>query len=371
MYKSNESEDIFEEKRNIMLWGWYGYENLGDDLLLDTMLKQLYGDITVPINKTYNLPGVKQISRNYKNLLMGAFHNDVLIIGPGGLFPFDNKIKVIIYYIITMFWKLLNRKVIFFGIGISERMSDFSVIMWRIMVKKADLFITRSKKILKRIDVDESQTVHSAADCVFASDINQISNNIKSNRVIISVANLQQDNNRVFEDVVKKWRDVIITLTEKEYEVDLIAFTKGRDDEMIAAITSSLNSTQMVNPIYYKDSFEAIHNWGQYKFAICMRFHSLVLSILNNVPAVPIAYGQKTFSLAEMCNLSKYALVWNTYQSEYYGKSIDVSVEQIMEKVNQLCGDIDNVKIEMQSYKDELINSASNAFLQLMTVLYH
>ena len=97
----------------------------------------------------------------------------------------------------------------------------------------------------------------------------------------------------------------------------------------------------------------------------------LVLSILNNVPAVPIAYGQKTFSLAEMCNLSKYALVWNTYQSEYYGKSIDVSVEQIMEKVNQLCGDIDNVKIEMQSYKDELINSASNAFLQLMTVLYH
>lgn len=31
--------------KRILLWGWYGFENLGDDLLLDTMMQQLQGEI--------------------------------------------------------------------------------------------------------------------------------------------------------------------------------------------------------------------------------------------------------------------------------------------------------------------------------------
>lgn len=77
--------------RRILLWGWYGFENLGDDLLLDTMLQHLQGEITVPMNKSYALQNVNEVSRSYKELVLGAFKNDVLIIGPGGLFPFDNK----------------------------------------------------------------------------------------------------------------------------------------------------------------------------------------------------------------------------------------------------------------------------------------
>lgn len=64
-----------------------------------------------------------------------------------------------------------------------------------------------------------------------------------------------------------------------------------------------------------------------------MRFHSLVLSILAGVPAVPIAYGHKTFSLAEMCGLKDYTLIWNTFQEEYYGEKIDASSEQILKKL--------------------------------------
>lgn len=87
--------------RRVLLWGWYGFENLGDDLLLDTMLQHLQGEITVPMNKSYELQNVNEVSRSYENLVIGAFRNDVLIIGPGGLFPFDNKVKVLLYYIIS------------------------------------------------------------------------------------------------------------------------------------------------------------------------------------------------------------------------------------------------------------------------------
>lgn len=112
-----------------------------------------------------------------------------------------------------------------------------------------------------------------------------------------------------------------------------------------------------------------MNSWNSYKFAICMRFHSLVLSILNGVPAIPIAYGHKTYSLAEKCGLSDYTLVWNTYQSEYFGKTIDISVSQILEKVDLLCSSIESAKMKMLKNKCYLIESASASFMQLEKLL--
>ena len=225
--------------KHILIWGWYGFENLGDDLLLDTMLQHLQAEITVPMNKPYELQNVNEIPRSYKNLLMGAFHNDVLIIGPGGLFPFDNKTKVLLYYIISGLWKALGRKVVFFGIGISERMSNFSVFMWRRMAHKADLFIPRSKKVLDRIGVEETDSMHSMADTVFASDAIKEGYSADSNRVVISIANPQPDNEKAFMDMAEKWIEVIKALIDKGLTVDLIAFTTGNDDRMINTIISS------------------------------------------------------------------------------------------------------------------------------------
>ena len=47
--------------KKVLLWGWYGFENLGDDLLLDTMLQHLQGEITVPMNKSYALQNVNEV----------------------------------------------------------------------------------------------------------------------------------------------------------------------------------------------------------------------------------------------------------------------------------------------------------------------
>lgn len=357
-------------RNKIMLWGWYGFENLGDDLLLYTMLKYLHGDITVPMQKPYILQNVRQVKRSYGNLVRGAFVHDAVIIGPGGLFPFDNKSKVLLYYIITRIWILMGRKVIFFGIGISEKMSDLSAILWRRMAKTADLFAPRSENVLKRLKLTESEKIHSMADCVFASEVANEVEHTEKNRVVISVANLQKDNQKVFNEMVEKWSGVVKKLIMKGFSVDLIAFTKGADDEMIDAILANLKNFRGIRQIYYSQAANVVNSWNRYKFAICMRFHSLVLSILNDVPAIPIAYGHKTFSLAEKCGLSDYTLVWNTYQSEYFGKTVDVSVDEIIEKVEQLCMDINGIHGKITINRESFIDSAVRSFMQLKTVLY-
>lgn len=101
-----------------------------------------------------------------------------------------------------------------------------------------------------------------------------------------------------------------------------------------------------------------------------MRFHSLVLSILAGVPAVPIAYGHKTFSLAEMCGLKNYTLIWNTFQDEYYGEKMDVSSEQILQKTEQLLADIHDVKLKITGEREKLVDSTSKAFSQLEDIVH-
>ncbi len=146
------------KSQKILLWGWFGFENLGDDLLLNTMLENLSpysGTITVPMRSQYDIKyqNVKQIERNYAALFREIPHNDMLIIGPGGLFPFDNPSKVAIYFFTALLWKVFGRKVAFFGVGISERMGSFSKAIWRATAAISDLFITRSPAVVEKLDV--------------------------------------------------------------------------------------------------------------------------------------------------------------------------------------------------------------------------
>lgn len=167
-----------------------------------------------------------------------------------------------------------------------------------------------------RLGFGESEKIHSMADCVFASKVVSEVEDTRKNRIAISVANIQDTNEKAFIDAVSKWSSVVKALTPKGFKVDLIAFTRGSDDRMIREILErTKNMEGGVRPIYYTDVSNAVDSWNKYKFAIYMRFHSLVLSILNDVPAIPIAYGYKTLSLAEKCGLGDYTLVWNTFQS--------------------------------------------------------
>lgn len=57
--------------------------------------------------------------------------------------------------------------------------------------------------------------------------------------MVISIANLQPDNEKAFMNMTDKWIKVVRTLLDKGFMVDLIAFTKEKDDRMIDTIIFS------------------------------------------------------------------------------------------------------------------------------------
>ena len=337
------------KSQRIMLWGWFGFENLGDDLLLDTMIKNLSDKdrmVTIPMRTIYAIESenIKQIPRSYKDLIRGAFNNNILIIGPGGLFPFNNPKKALVYFFITLLWKLCGRKVIFFGVGISERMGYSSKRLWHSIALLSNLFITRSPGIIEKLDLVESLKIHTMADAVFSSDI-KFTKCQQEDRIGIFVANLKQEGmEKAYKFHVQTWQKIILTLLSRGFSVDLFAFTKETDDQLIADIASAFNKCVGVRTIYYENSLEAVKKMQRYKITISMRFHALVLSLLAHVPSVPIAYGQKTFSLALRSGLSEYTLMWNDFQKEYFGYMQELSTDDLIQKVEALILNYKDIK---------------------------
>lgn len=364
------------KSQKIMLWGWFGFKNLGDDLLLNTMLDILVSDsriITIPMSTKYDIEidNLKQINRNYKELFNGAFNNEVLIIGPGGLFPFDNAKKVCIYLMVTLLWKLLGRRVAYFGVGISDRMSFVSRKLWKIIASLSDLFITRSPHVIENLGLSESSKKHTMADTVFASNLS-FAEFHDENRVAVFVANLKQPGmEKKYSDTVRTWQKIVSALLDRGLAVDLFAFTKGTDEKLVSDVATTFIKRGGVRTILYEDVLSSVTELKKYRFTISMRFHALVLSLLAEVPTIPIAYGQKTYSLAQDGGLSEYVLIWNSFQKEYYGYTQDMSADEVMKKVDLLLLNYEEVKDNMIQETEVLKSSAKSAMKQLLELINH
>lgn len=355
----------------ILLWGWFGEENIGDDLLLNTFLAKIASnrrEFTIPMATKYAFSqrNIHEIQRSYSALFYEAIRCDTLIIGPGGLFPFDDIPKLIAFLNAVCIWKLLNRKVIFFGIGISEKMSRFSTFLWRQIIKKTDLFLTRSPGLLKKIGIQESKTVHTISDTAFASDI-KFREMGKSKCALVSVANIYSDkDSSAFHDSVNVWSYIVQRIIAKGYNVDLVAFTKGLDDELIVAIKSNLSSLENhIHIINYTTLLNSLNNWGEYSFSVCMRFHALVLSILADVPPFSLAYGHKTYSLAKLSNLEEYTMIWNCFQKRYYGVNVEFSIDKFNQKFEHFLSNQNNIRTALVQEREKHIESALQSFYKL------
>lgn len=121
-----------------------------------------------------------------------------------------------------------------------------------------------------------------------------------------------------------------------------------------------------VQTIPYENALSAVEGLNKYKITISMRFHALVLSLLANVPTVPIAYGEKTYLLAEKSGLSKYAIVWNSFQKEYYGYTQDAPLSELMKRIDLLIMNRDSAQNDMRQSRETFKTSATYAMKQLI-----
>lgn len=358
--------------KRVLTWGWFGFHNLGDDLILYTFIENIKTkcpdiSLSVAMHEKYDIDkSIIQVERSYKTLF-SADKYDALVIGPGGIFPENKTTKLLLFLTVLKYWKNRHKQILFFGVGISDSMSKTQRRIWRKMVKLSDVFMPRSENAMEAIGVQRTSVRHSMPDSVFAMRIPEKESSSKKQRIGIAVANLTGNDfeSADYHRQTAIWSDVIKGCIELGKEVDLIAFTRENDDVLIDALKKE---HKQVRCIHYSEIDKAIGHWSEYEAVIAMRFHSVVLSIVSGTPFVPIAYGHKTVNLANMVGMGDYLLKWSL-RNGYFKDSNTIEASDILDSFKCVIADREAIVPKLQDAVTPLRRSADDAYSELCAYL--
>lgn len=171
----------------IVLSGFYGLGNTGDEAILKAIVDNLRSELENPDITVFSLSpeqtakehGVKSVYRGWrhgnKEKVKALREADLLISGGGGLLQDTYPTKFLFgplpYYLLIVFLaKLCGAKVMFFSQGIGPVTSTWGKILMKVFANMADFVTVRddySKEYLHSLGVKRPETVVTA-DIVFA-----------------------------------------------------------------------------------------------------------------------------------------------------------------------------------------------------------
>lgn len=288
--------------RKILLAGYYGYGNIGDEAILEMILKQLCQvesiskeNITVlsgnpkRTSKKYNINAINRYNVFY--LIKAILKNSILVIGGGSLLQDVTSKKSIYYYLFVIkLAQIARKKVIMLSQGIGPINNKISFKVTASILKKTDVITVRdnnSKKIIEDMGVDKSKIYFSADPVItYGSEINYENKNKDMVKVCFSLRKHKNNNN--IDEICK----VIDKLNENNIMCYLIPFHYYEDMEVLTKIENRLGNKCK----YIKKKLSALEVYkiiSEMNLLVGIRLHSLVFAASAGVPIIAISYDPK------------------------------------------------------------------------------
>lgn len=319
--------------KKMLLAGYYGFGNLGDEAILEMTLKQILDisereNITVLSgNKeaTRKKYGVKTIDRyNVLSIINALQSSDLLIFGGGSLLQDVTSKRSIYYYLFLIrLAKLMKNKVVMLSQGIGPIVEEKSIRAVASTLGLVDYISVRdyhSKEFLVSIGVDEKKILLSTDPVINLrkDDHFQCGENPKK-KVCFTLRNWKNI------DVSHKISRVAERLIDRGMECHFIPFYLKEDLQLIDQIEEILGE----KAVYYReklsinDAFDIIKTMD---VMVGVRLHALIFAAAANVPIVAISYDHKVDHFVNSVNM-KIACTIDEIDE-------DVIYNEIMHKIN-------------------------------------
>lgn len=301
-------------KKTILMSGYYGFDNSGDDAILKAIIKDIREknqdlDIMVLSNdpektkKTYEVGAINRFK--IKEVVGGIKNTSLLISGGGSLLQDVTSTRSLLYYLAVIFLgKLFRRPIMIYANGIGPINGNFNRLLTRLLLNRVDLITLRdldSYDYLKKMGVS-NENIEVTADPVFTlkpigeEDIQRILEDesipLGKKYIGISLRKWKKSNNleniigEAIEDILNKY-DVEVILIPMHYPEDL------KISEEIAA-----NIGERCHVLRNKYSVEEIMGIiSRLDLIIAMRLHSLIYAACQEVPMVGLVYDPKVDGL--------------------------------------------------------------------------
>lgn len=300
-----------DKKKSIVISGYYGFDNSGDDAILKAIVKDFKNaDSHIDITAlSYNPPfteksyDIKAVNRFKLAEVRRAIKScDLFISGGGSLLQDVTSTRSLIYYLTIMkLAKCYGKKIMVYANGVGPINKRLNRFLTKKILEKVDLITLRDQEsfdFLKEIGL-KNQRMAVTADPVFTleakpqSRIDEIFKNegIPKDRPLIGISIRDWDNSR------KLIEDLSLAIDEMVHNYKcnflLIPMHYPEDLEISREIISRVKNknSYLLEEKYAVDELMGIIN--TLDMIIAMRLHSLIYAASQGVPMVGIVYDPK------------------------------------------------------------------------------
>lgn len=295
--------------KKILISGYYGYFNSGDDAILTALCKDIreistQHKITILSNnpastrKEYGVAAIEKF--NPLKVIKAIIKSDVVIMGGGSLLQDETSNRSLYYYLfILWFAKLCGKKIMLYANGIGPIAHRFNRLLTRKVVNRVDIISLReclSLEELKGMGINKPD-IHVTADPVFSFlpmkidvDALLIREGIQRSEKRIGVFFRDWKNS---PDCNKKIAEICDYLSDSQSaQIVLIPMKHPSDLVTCEEISGFMKSGAHILRNKY-DARTMIEIVGTMNLVLSMRLHALLYAAIKDVPMIGFSYSNK------------------------------------------------------------------------------
>ncbi len=276
----------------IFLLGFYGYDNIGDEVLLASILDALRSSdvefkvLSYNAKKTEQAHAVTAVSRG-KNfgVIKQIANSDVIVVGGGSILQDITSSKSFFYYMsILLIGKLLGKRIYLLGNGFGpiNRWYNRRLLKW--FIPSIDGVVARDAESFQAYRDYHCKRLYQGVDCAF--DYRRAPTDVVNQPPYVAIALRPWPNSAAIRMVLEQY---IPHLNKLGYAVKLVAMKAPEDSAEMASLTQIGRNTELVQ----HGINEVLTALKGAKLLIGMRLHALILAALLGTPFVAVSYDPK------------------------------------------------------------------------------
>lgn len=331
----------------VLVSGYYGFNNFGDDAILKVLVDDLRAvydnpEITVLSANPIVTAGNYSVDSVYRYCFMDVFsrmkESNLFVSGGGSLLQDITSIKSLVYYLALIFLaKVFRVKTCIYAQGIGPIDSMLGRLLTSAVLKNLDLVMVRDEKSHKLLE-SLGIAAHLTADPVWNLQ-KEGSDESKDDKIKVGVQLRQWPDltDKKIETLAMALNDCF---SDGNYELELISFQDELDLEVtkklhakLAEINPAINA-EVVSGLSIFRSVPLISNLD---FLIGMRFHACLTTISFNIPTYALSYDPKVTTLAENADIP-------------CTKIADISREELVGKIRDIINNKDEYVIKLSKF---------------------
>ncbi|SDK96269.1 polysaccharide pyruvyl transferase CsaB [Natronincola ferrireducens] len=336
--------------RNIFLFGYYGFDNTGDEAILEAIIEQIrkakpdarLTALSYNAKDTEKKHKISAVSRNhFKDVIKAIKEADVVISGGGSILQDVTSSRSLLYYLAIIFAaKQMGKKVMFYGNGFGPIKRYVNKKFVQYIINQVDAITVRdyqSKEFMQYLgvkkDIIVTADVALGLEAISEDKIREIvlKEEMDLDKKWIGISARDWKGQKNYKETIAQTADYLMG---RNYEVVFIPMQFPSDVHTSIEIAGMMKNQPKIITQKYTPR-EIIGLLSKLNLLIGMRLHSLIFSAIAEVPMVGLEYDTKIKNFLKLVNQKNGGDVENLDMIHLWA-TIDAVLEHREDYIQQL-----------------------------------